>query len=56
MQSIDALAARRAMLRPFVLLFFVLMSWFVAPHARAETDCPSLYIAVGACLSTAAYI
>ncbi|MFL9906677.1 DUF6531 domain-containing protein [Paraburkholderia sp. RL17-337-BIB-A] len=48
MQSIDALAARRALLRPFVLLFFVLMSWFVAPHARAETDCPSLYIAVGA--------
>ncbi|MFM0734149.1 DUF6531 domain-containing protein [Paraburkholderia sediminicola] len=48
MRSIDALVVRRALLRPFVLFLFVLMSWFAAPHAHAETDCPSLYIAVGA--------
>ncbi|MFM0607128.1 DUF6531 domain-containing protein [Paraburkholderia sediminicola] len=46
MHSIDALAARRALLRPFVLFFFVLMSWFVAPHARA--DCADAYAANGA--------
>ncbi|MFM0341279.1 RHS repeat-associated core domain-containing protein [Paraburkholderia fungorum] len=47
MRFIDAFAARRALLRPFVLSFFLLMSWFVAPHARA-IDCDSRYAAAGA--------
>ncbi|MFM0080388.1 DUF6531 domain-containing protein [Paraburkholderia sediminicola] len=47
MRSIDAVAARRALLRPFVLFFFVLMSWFVAPHAHAAS-CSEQYAAAGA--------
>jgi YD repeat-containing protein len=47
MQSIDAFAARRTLLRPFVLFVFVLMSWFVAPHAHAES-CAEQYAAAGA--------
>ncbi len=47
MRSIDAFAAHRALLRPFVLFFFLLMSWFVAPHAHA-IDCDSRYAAAGA--------
>ncbi|HEX7910987.1 MAG TPA: RHS repeat-associated core domain-containing protein [Paraburkholderia sp.] len=46
MQVTDALTARRALLRPFVLFFFVLLSWFMAPHARA--DCSSDYASNGA--------
>ena len=46
MRSIDALAARRALLRPFVLFFFVMLSWFAAPNALA--DCDTRYIAAGA--------
>ncbi|MFM0309233.1 DUF6531 domain-containing protein [Paraburkholderia sp. RL17-383-BIF-A] len=48
MQVSDALAVRRALLRPFVLFFVVLLSWFVAPHARANDYCNSRYIAAGA--------
>ncbi|AXL50736.1 YD repeat protein [Paraburkholderia caffeinilytica] len=47
MRLIDALAARRALLRPFVLFFFVLISWFAAPHARAM-ECPMAYAKAGA--------
>ncbi|MDR6492494.1 RHS repeat-associated protein [Paraburkholderia terricola] len=47
MQFSDAFAARRALLRPFVLFFFVMLSWFVAPHARA-VDCDSRYASSGA--------
>jgi RHS repeat-associated protein len=47
MQSIDAFAARRALRRPFVLFLFVLMSWFAASHARAES-CAEQYAAAGA--------
>ncbi|MFM0055850.1 DUF6531 domain-containing protein [Paraburkholderia phytofirmans] len=47
MQVTDAFAARRALLRPFVLFFFVLLSWFVVPHARA-TECSTLYVKSGA--------
>lgn len=47
MYFIDALTARRVLLRPFVLLFFVMLSWFVAPRANAA-DCPSRYAASGA--------
>ncbi|MFM0110115.1 RHS repeat-associated core domain-containing protein [Paraburkholderia nemoris] len=46
MHFIDTLAARRVLLRPLVLFFFVLMSWFVAPHAYAE--CADDYAANGA--------
>ncbi|CAE6753069.1 RHS repeat-associated core domain-containing protein [Paraburkholderia haematera] len=46
MHSIDALAARRVVLRPFVLFFFVLLSWFVAPNALA--DCSEDYASNGA--------
>ncbi|MFM0027625.1 DUF6531 domain-containing protein [Paraburkholderia madseniana] len=46
MRSIDALAARRALLRPFVLFFLAMLSWFVAPNALA--DCDTRYIAAGA--------
>ncbi len=46
MHSIDALAARRVLLRPFVLFFFVLLSWFVAPNARA--GCSDDYASNGA--------
>jgi RHS repeat-associated protein len=47
MQVTDALAARRALLRPFVLFFFLLISWFVVPHAHA-VECSTLYIKAGA--------
>ncbi|MFM0176716.1 DUF6531 domain-containing protein, partial [Paraburkholderia sediminicola] len=47
MQVTDACAARRALLRPFVLFLFVLLSWFVVPHARA-TECSTLYAKAGA--------
>ncbi|MFL9889239.1 DUF6531 domain-containing protein, partial [Paraburkholderia agricolaris] len=47
MHTIDALTARRVLLRPFVLFFFVLLSWFVTPHAHA-VECPSRYAASGA--------
>ncbi|HEX3636282.1 MAG TPA: DUF6531 domain-containing protein, partial [Paraburkholderia sp.] len=47
MHSIDAVAARRALSRPFVLFFFALLSWFVTPHAQAGA-CDSRYAAAGA--------
>ncbi|MFM0560210.1 RHS repeat-associated core domain-containing protein [Paraburkholderia sediminicola] len=46
MRSIDVFAARRALLRPVALFFFVLLSWFVAPHAHAE--CADDYASNGA--------
>jgi RHS repeat-associated protein len=42
-----AVARRQSLQRPFLLLLFVLLSWFAAPHAHA-VDCPSKYIAAGA--------
>lgn len=47
MQVSDALAARRALLRPFVVFLFVVLSWLVAPHAHAA-DCDTLYARSGA--------
>ncbi|WP_144112977.1 RHS repeat-associated core domain-containing protein [Paraburkholderia sp. BCC1886] len=48
MSVIDPLAARRALLRPFVLLLFTLLSWLVAPQASANQFCDSRYSAAGA--------
>jgi hypothetical protein len=47
MPSIVAPAAHRALLRPLMLFFFVLLSWFAAPHAYAGM-CDSRYGAAGA--------
>ncbi|ACD21359.1 RHS repeat-associated core domain-containing protein [Paraburkholderia phytofirmans] len=46
MQVTDGIAARRALLRPFILSFFMLLSWFVVPHAHAE--CFDDYVSNGA--------
>ncbi|MEC5404059.1 DUF6531 domain-containing protein [Paraburkholderia sp. MPAMCS5] len=48
MQVIDAFARRRALLRPFVLSFLVLLSWLISPHAQAAVDCETKYMNVGA--------
>ncbi|MGF6770377.1 RHS repeat-associated protein [Paraburkholderia sp. GAS199] len=47
MQSVDAVLARRACARPFIVLFFMLLSWFAAPQARA-LECSTLYALSGA--------
>ncbi|SIT35470.1 YD repeat protein (fragment) [Paraburkholderia ribeironis] len=38
----------RLPVRFFFLVLFVLLSWFIAPHAHAATDCESKYINAGA--------
>ncbi|MFM0472616.1 DUF6531 domain-containing protein [Paraburkholderia strydomiana] len=48
MQVTDAIAGRRALMRPFVLFFFALLSGFVSPHAHAAIDCETRYINSGA--------
>lgn len=45
--SFDAFAARRALSRPFVLFFLVLLSWFLTPFAHAGA-CDSRYASAGA--------
>jgi len=48
MQVNDDLAGQRALMRPFVLFFFILFSGLVSPHARAAIDCQTRYINSGA--------
>jgi len=48
MQVTDAIAGRRALMRPFVVFFFVLLSGVVSPHAHAAIDCDPKYANSGA--------
>lgn len=48
MQVTVAFAVRHALMRPFVLLLFVLLSWFVVPRAQATVDCETKYMNGGA--------
>ncbi|WP_408328840.1 RHS repeat-associated core domain-containing protein [Paraburkholderia strydomiana] len=51
MSTFDAAAAMcrtRSPVRLFFLLLLVLLSWFIAPHAHAATDCDSKYMNAGA--------
>ena len=48
MQVTDAIAARRALMRPFAVFFLVLLSGLVSPHACAAIDCETKYANSGA--------
>ncbi|AFT88738.1 RHS repeat-associated core domain-containing protein [Paraburkholderia phenoliruptrix] len=48
MQVTDAIAGRRALMRPFAVFFLVLSSGLVSPHAYAAIDCETKYANSGA--------